>query len=136
MQRRINCARPIGAKKGESELPKQLSYAQIRVQIAELETRAEGARQKELAGVVERIREAIAAYSLTAQDLFPARGASGRKAAKAAKPAKRKPHRRNAKSKIKYSDGNGNSWTGHGRRPEWFVTAIGDGKKPEELLVN
>lgn len=37
--------------------------------------------------------------------------------------------------RIKFKDGNGNSWTGHGRRPQWFMDAIAAGKKPEDLAA-
>ena len=45
-----------------------------------------------------------------------------------------------AKSKtkgvIKYHDNAGNSWTGHGRAPSWYKSAIAPGKTQADLLVN
>ena len=45
------------------------SYAQIVKQIESLKQEAEKARRKEIEGVVGRIRDAIAVYGLTADDL-------------------------------------------------------------------
>jgi DNA-binding protein H-NS len=45
------------------------TYAQIVKQIESLKHDAERARSKEIAGVVSRIRDAISAYNLTADDL-------------------------------------------------------------------
>jgi DNA-binding protein H-NS len=56
------------------------TYAQIVKQIETLKQDAERARSKEIAGVVSRIRDAISAYNLTADDL----GLGGAKAATSA----------------------------------------------------
>ncbi len=42
---------------------------QIEAQIARLQAQAEAVRQKEMAGVIARIKDAIAHYGLTAEDL-------------------------------------------------------------------
>jgi DNA-binding protein H-NS len=115
------------------------SLAQLNKQIAALQAQAEAVKKKEAAGVIARIKEAIAHYGLSAADL----GLTGKapKAAKAAKAVKapkpgRKPGRKKAAKTgvIKYRDGT-NTWTGHGRRPQWYVAAIAAGKKPEDLLA-
>jgi len=36
---------------------------------------------------------------------------------------------------AKYHDGNGLTWTGRGKRPAWFVSALESGKSAEELLI-
>lgn len=36
---------------------------------------------------------------------------------------------------IKYRDDAGNSWTGRGTRPKWFLAAVAAGKTPEQLMV-
>lgn len=110
------------------------SLAQIKKQIAALEAQAEAIKKKEAGGVIARIKEAIAHYGLTASDL----GLTGKapKAAKATKPG-RKPGRKKAGKSgvIKYRDDAGNAWTGHGRRPQWFVAALAAGKSAEDLLA-
>jgi hypothetical protein len=45
------------------------TYSQIRAEIAKLEAQAEAARKAEIAGVVGRMKEAIAFYGLSAADL-------------------------------------------------------------------
>jgi DNA-binding protein H-NS len=38
-------------------------------------------------------------------------------------------------SPPKYSNGAGKLWSGHGKRPGWFVDAIAGGKTPEDMLI-
>ena len=107
------------------------TLAQIQQQIDKLQQEAEKLRAKEVAGVIERIKVAIAFYSLAQSDLFLTRGRpSGR-------PKKAAPHKANkAPSKAKYKDKEtGKTWTGHGKRPGWFVKAIQAGVKAEEMAV-
>lgn len=37
---------------------------------------------------------------------------------------------------VKFSDGAGNTWSGKGRRPAWFVAALATGKTPAELSAS
>jgi len=103
-------------------------------QIAKLQKQADGLRNKEKAGVVTRIKEAIAYYSITPQDLFDDVPASHRKkrgpAAVPTANSKAKPAR-----PPKYTDGAGRTWSGMGKRPAWFAEALAAGKQPEELLI-
>lgn len=119
----------------EDNMPKTL--AQIQKQIAQLQEQAKSIRQKEISGVVTRIREAIAHYGLTAEDLGLAGAAGGRKAGKPRKAAAKKGRRAGAKSAsvVKFRDEAGNTWTGRGRRPKWFTDAIAAGKTPEQLAA-
>jgi len=105
------------------------TYTQLQKQIAKLQKEAEAVKAKEVAGVVERIKVAIAHYGLTPDDLFPASGAKRLKAPKAAKVAKKVP------TPPKYADGAGNTWTGNGKRPRWFLAAIEGGKTPKDLEI-
>jgi DNA-binding protein H-NS len=111
------------------------TLAQIKSHIARLEKEAEAVRAKEVAGVIQRIKTAIEFYGLTADDLFgPTRktvAADGRKvASKKNKRAKKPP------APAKYRDNaTGKTWTGHGKRPAWFVQAIESGMKAEEMAV-
>ena len=116
------------------------TYAQLQKQIHALQKQADDARQKEIAGVVGRIREAIDAYGLTAADL----GLEGGKrrgrppksvASVPAKPAKKT--RGGAKRTVapKYRDEAGNTWAGRGARPRWLRDAIAGGRKIEEFAI-
>jgi|OpeIllAssembly_1097287.scaffolds.fasta_scaffold38921_4 DNA-binding protein H-NS len=117
------------------------TYTQLQKQIAKLQKEAESVKAKEVAGVVGRIKVAIAHYGLTPDDLFPAPGANGLKAVKApeapkaAKVAKVAKAAKKAPSTPKYTDGAGNTWTGIGKRPRWFLAAIEGGKMPRDLEI-
>jgi DNA-binding protein H-NS len=108
------------------------TYAQIQEQIAKLQQEADAARAKEVAGVVGRIKEAIAAYGLTEADLFPGKSM---RAPRAAKPAAK--GRAGGKKPVaaKYTDGNGKTWSGRGKRPNWFKDALAAGKSLKDLEI-
>lgn len=116
-------------------MPKSLK--QVLDQIAKLEKEAATLRSKEVGGVVARIREAIAHYGLTPEELF---GASPKKRAGAkgaGKSAGRKPAAKQPKTlrAAKYKDEAGNSWSGMGKRPNWFKDALAAGKTADDLLI-
>ena len=108
-----------------SFMPNKL--VQLQQQIAKLQRQAEAIQQKEVDAVIGRIKQAIAHYGLTAADLGLASGGSRNRRA-AAKPG-RKP------SAIKFRDEAGNTWSGHGRRPRWYLDAIAAGKTPRQLAA-
>ena len=109
------------------------SLAQLQKQIDRLQSQAQAIKKKEVSGVIERIKAAIATYGLTAQDLGLARSASPR--AEAPRKAGRKTAKSTRAARIKYRDDAGHAWTGHGRRPQWFIDAIASGKTPEQLAA-
>lgn len=106
------------------------TYKDIVAEIAKLQVQAADLKQKEVAGVVGRIKEAIAHYGLTAADLglagAAARGSRGSKTGTTAKRARG----------AKYRDENGNTWVGRGPRPAWLRTAIAQGRTLEEFSVD
>lgn len=115
----------------------------IQLQIAKLQKEADALKQKEVPVVIERIRTAIEYYGLTAADLFapksaatpPTKSKAKLKAAavKAAKVPTKKKER--TAPVIKFQDGAGNSWSGHGKRPGWYKAAIEAGKTADDLKV-
>jgi DNA-binding protein H-NS len=119
------------------------SYKQVLAQIQKLQKEAEALRSKEVQGVIARIQEAISHYGLTAEDLFGQTGARKAKTpaaasvatrakrgsgAKPAKPAK-------APRPPKFQDEAGHTWSGVGKRPEWFKAALAAGKSADDLLI-
>ena len=89
-------------------------------------------RSKESAGVIERIRIAIAHYNLTPDDLFGAKRPSVKKRSTKVTgntAAKRTP------SPQRYRGEAGQTWSGIGKRPNWFKAALAAGKKPDELAI-
>ena len=109
------------------------TLVQIKKQIQSLEKEAEQVRAKEIAGVIQRIKTAIDFYGLTAGDLF---GSTDRAAAKGKKIAIKVKNMKKSPARAKYKDKDtGKTWTGHGKRPGWFVKAIEAGVKAEEMAV-
>lgn len=91
------------------------SYMEIQSQIEALKEEAKAAREAEIAEVLEDVRQKVAAYGLTPQDVFGRkRVAKGTKAASPAKPA----------AAVKYRDPkSGATWSGKGRAPGWIAKA-------------
>lgn len=96
------------------------SLQQLNEQIAKLQALAETARKKEIGEVLANIKTAVAQYGLKPSDIFPSSNGTRKRAGK--------------RGSVKYRDG-ANTWTGHGRRPQWFMDAVKAGKKPEDLAV-
>ncbi len=112
------------------------SYMAIKAEIAKLERQAEAARRAEVAEVVRKIKDAVAAYGLTASDLGldgaaaptskPVAVPSGARRVVKAK-GRVKAAKRAAKATIgepKYRDpATGKTWTGRGKPPTWIAGA-------------
>ena len=104
----------------------QATYAKIAREIAALQAQAEAIKKREAEEVIARIKEAIATYDLTAKDLgLTGHSRSSPRAPKAGRSVA-----------SGYRDGQGNTWSGRGRRPQWFLEAIAAGKSVEELRVS
>ena len=113
------------------------SLASLNAQIAALQSQADALRKKEVAEVIAKVKDAIAHYGLTAADL-----GLGKAAPKAGKQpgAPMKKMQKNAAAKkpvrpAKFKDGQGRSWSGIGKRPDWFKAALAAGKSPQDLLA-
>jgi len=107
---------------------------QIKQQIESLEKEAKRIEEKEVAGVIARIKVAIDVYGLTHQDLFEAKAKKMGRPKKVADVVAKKPAKKKAAAKFKDPTSD-KTWTGHGKRPGWFVAAIEAGTKAEELAV-
>jgi DNA-binding protein H-NS len=104
------------------------TYAQIQKKIALLQRQADSLRDKEVAGVIDRIKVAISHYGLTAQQLgFGASGAGPRAARRTNKPSA---------TGTRYSDGAGGDWSGRGPRPRWLREALAAGRSLEDFRVS
>ena len=104
------------------------TYKQIQKQIETLQRQAEKLRTQESDGVIARIKVAIAHYGLTAEQL--GFGATANGVTTKAKAGKATPTR-----SAKYSDGQGNSWSGMGKRPYWLRDALAAGRTLEEFAT-
>lgn len=84
-----------------------------------LEKAIADARQNEISVAVSKVRELIAEYGLTVQDVFP--GRAGRAAGQ----------KSTSKVAAKYRDpATGQTWTGRGKAPKWI-----DGKDRNQFLI-
>lgn len=109
------------------------TYHQIQQEIGALQKKADQAKAREVADVVARIKEAIAVYGLTAEDLglSASRGSTSRKGAVGDK----RRGRPASAGKPKYRDEAGNVWRGRGPRPAWLRTALAAGKALEDFAI-
>ena len=104
----------------------------------ELRKQAETLKAKEAPDVLARIKDAIAHYSFTAEDLGLAGTKSSRKGppTKAVKAVQKAPAKKRKGASIpKYHDQAGHSWTGFGPKPKWFKEALASGATEESLKV-
>lgn len=110
------------------------TYSQLMKQIDALTREAEAIKRKEINGVIDRIKEAIAAYNLTAVDL-------GLAAKRGPKPGTKRAARKTAGGRgkrtvaPKYRDEAGNTWAGRGARPRWLREALANGKTLQDFAV-
>jgi len=112
------------------------TYLKITAQIEKLQAKASSIKDKERAGVIKRIKEAISVYDITAQDLgltSDSKAASGRSRSLATK--SRAGKRTKAAPVVKFRDANGNAWGGRGPRPAWLRDALAAGATLESFIV-
>ena len=93
----------------------------INKRIENLQKQAKRLQDRQAAPVLQRVKADIAKYGFTAADLG-LDGARPSTKTKAANQAAGRPR------KAKYADGNGNSWVGRGKRPQWLRDALESGK--------
>jgi DNA-binding protein H-NS len=132
---------------------------ELQKQVTDMQAEVERLKREDMAGVIARIKEAIAAYGLTPADLGfggaraaaktggkkrgrkPRAAAAGDmaavKATRATKGGKRKGPGRGAKKAtgVKFRDASGNTWGGVGKRPNWLRAALAAGKTLQEFAV-
>ncbi|MEW1780655.1 H-NS histone family protein [Arthrobacter sp. NPDC080086] len=93
------------------------TYKELIAQKAKLEEQIENARAKELETVIQQVRQTVAEYGLSAEDLGLAPRRGRRAGSKAPVPAK-------------YRDPKtGATWSGRGRAPAWI------GKNRDKFLI-
>ena len=109
----------------------------LRQQITEMQKQAAELQKKNRPAVLAELREQMAAYGITAEEL-------SRPAAKAAKPrqplAKSASPAKNKKpavpSPAKYRGPEGQEWTGRGTAPKWLNDLVAVGKTRDDFLIN
>ena len=104
-------------------------HKQIQKQLAALRRQADKLREQDVGGVVACIKDAIAHYGLTAEQL-------GFSATSGPAKAKVKVTKSTPVRSAKYSDGQGNTWSGMGKRPYWLRDALAAGRSLEEFAAS
>ncbi|SIT45207.1 Histone family protein nucleoid-structuring protein H-NS [Paraburkholderia ribeironis] len=95
------------------------TYKQLTAQLEKLHKEVAVAREKEIAQAIADIRQKIAEYDLTAEELgFTSPRKPARKTAAASVPKYRNPK-------------TGETWSGRGRSPSWLA-----GKNRERFLID
>ncbi len=130
------------------------SYTDIVKQIEALKVEAERLKNAEISGVITRIKEAIAAYGLSASDLGlgakpgrkpgrpvgsgkkkPGPKPGAKKAAAAASPFAKPSKPSKSNKAARFRDASGNTWVGRGPRPQWLRDALAAGKSLRDFAV-
>lgn len=101
------------------------TYKQIQHKIEALQREAKILRDREIEGVVARIKVAIEHYGLSATQLGFTSGASTERTTSG---------KASSTSMAKYSDGAGRTWGGRGPRPKWLRDALQSGRSLEEFV--
>ena len=104
------------------------SYQDILKQIDQLTKEAERIRQTELSAAIADIKSKMAQYGIKVSDIAgnEARPRSVKKGAATGGKRKVAP---------KYRGGNGELWTGRGRRPAWVEAELAKGRSMEDLTI-
>ena len=107
----------------------------LRQQITEMEKQAAELQKKNRPAVLAELREQMAAYGITAEELSrPAPKA--RPKAPPAKPANAaKGKKPVVSSPAKYRGPEGQQWTGKGPAPRWLNDLVAAGKTREDFLI-
>jgi len=117
-----------------AKLSIEAQLEQMEFQADELRRKTEALRQKHESLVIDRIKTVVAHLRIAQQQIYGPLNAETWKSY-VDQAAQDRPVRRRAPATQKYQDGEGNTWSGRGKRPHWFVAALSAGKTPEDLLV-
>ena len=108
----------------------------LRQQIAEMEKQATDLQKKNRPAVLAQLREQMAAYGITAEELSrPAPKTRATKVSVAKHPSPAKGKKPVTSSPIKYRGPEGQAWTGRGTSPKWLNDLLVDGKTRDDFQV-
>jgi DNA-binding protein H-NS len=92
------------------------TYRQLTEELAKVQAQMTAAREKEMVAVIAKIKEQIAEYGITAEELGFSSKRTRRAKSGGLPPKYINPH-------------TGQTWSGRGRKPRWL------GKRPERFLI-
>jgi DNA-binding protein H-NS len=106
---------------------KSMSRKELEKLAGDVEKSLEKLRKKDLKKVRLEMEKLAAAHGVTVEDIMGSKATTKASPKNAVKP----------KSAPKYSDpaDKSRTWTGKGRQPEWFKSAISAGDAPESMAV-
>ena len=109
----------------------------LRQQIAEMEKQALELQKKNRPAVLAHLRDQMAAYGITAEELGraaakPARPKAAPARASASAPKGKKPV---SSAPAKYQGPDGQVWSGRGPAPGWLNALLVDGKTRDDFLI-
>ena len=107
---------------------------QMEFQANELRRKTDELRQQHATLIIDRIKKVVADLHIAPQQIYGRLDAASWESY-ASTTAEVRQVRRRAPATQKYQDGQGNTWSGRGKRPHWFITALRSGKTPEDLLI-
>jgi len=97
------------------------SYKELLAQKAALEAQIAQARETEVSAALTTVKQLVADFGLTTEDLFPTPGKKGGNGAT-----------KGLKVAAKYKNpATGETWTGRGKAPRWL-----DGKDRNQFLID
>ena len=102
------------------------TYLELKAQAEKLMAEAEQLRQLEIEQAIADIKSKMQLYGITPRDL----------GFQEAAPAGRRAGARHLAKAVRYRGPNGETWAGgRGRKPEWVVRALKEGKSIEQFAV-
>jgi DNA-binding protein H-NS len=106
---------------------KSMSRKELEKLAGDVEKSLEKLRKKDLKKVRLEMEKLAAAHGVTVEDIMGSKATTKASPKNAVKP----------KSAPKYADpaDKSRTWTGKGRQPEWFKSAISAGDAPESMAV-
>ena len=108
----------------------------LRQQIFDLEKQAAELQKKSRPAALAQLRDQMAAYGITAEELSrpaPKARAKASLAKPAIPPKSKKPA---VTSPAKYRGPQGQAWSGRGNTPRWLNDLLVDGKTREDFLIS
>lgn len=109
----------------------------LKQQIAEMQKQAAELQKKNRAAVLAQLREQMAAYGISAEELSrpaPRPRAAPAKAAKAPVSAPRG-KKASTPAPAKYHGPEGQQWSGRGPAPRWLADLLAEGRTREDFLI-
>lgn len=83
-------------------------------------------RNQQKADLLKKLNELAKASGMTLEELIPASARSKRY----------KPRAKQSTPKYQNPKNPAQTWTGFGRKPNWFIALLNEGKREEELLIS